>query len=194
MPEEAKSRREKIRRKANIYFFGKVVFNLFLIVLGAVVISLFLRQMQTRTAMVKQEENSRLALTEAVSMLEENEEDAEDFTRIFHDGNQDIVGDLIQLLSGGMYGTLADADAETRSAVFADIAQRSGVQYLFLMSMDSRIVLSSTPSLYGVNPAAVGYMTQENINEILKGTLKEYGSENPKFYERMQAQFARYNL
>ena len=45
-------------------------------------------------------------------MLEENEEDAEDFTRIFHDGNQDIVGDLIQLLSGGMYGTLADADAE----------------------------------------------------------------------------------
>ena len=130
MPEEAKSRREQIRRKANTYFFGKVVFNLFLIVLGAVAISLFLRQMQTRTAMVKQEENSRLALTEAVSMLEENEEDAEEFTRIFHDGNQDIVGDLIQLLSGGMYGTLADADAETRSAVFADIAQRSGVQYL----------------------------------------------------------------
>ena len=44
---------------------------------------------------------------------------------------------------------------------------------------------------------------QINIDDHINVTLykqaldacqKEYGSENPKFYERMQAQFARYNL
>ena len=176
---KGKRRRNEIRTRANTYFFGKVVFNLLLMVLGAVLIAAFLRQMQTRTSMYKQEENSALALSEAVKMLEENEEDAAEFTRIFHDSNQDVVDDLVQLFSSGLFESLATADSETRSAVFADIVERSGVQYLFLLSPDSKIVLSPEADLYGVNPAALGYMTQENVNEILKGTVDAAGSITP---------------
>ena len=155
------------------------MFNLLLMVLGAVLIALFLRQMQTRTAMFKQEENSALALSEAVSMLEENEKDAAEFTRIFHDGNQDVVDDLLQLFSSGLFETLTEVDNETRSAVFSDVVARSGVQYLFLLSPDSKIVLSPEPGLYDVNPAALGYMTQENVNAILRGTVEADGTITP---------------
>lgn len=59
-------------KKANSYFFGKMLFNYFLVLFGAVLIAIFLRQMQAQTALVKQEENSRLALEEAVTALEDN--------------------------------------------------------------------------------------------------------------------------
>ena len=184
----------EITRKANTYFFGKVAVNLVLVICGAVLIAMFLRQMQTRTALFKQEDNSRLALTEAVAMLEENEEDAQEFTRIFHDGNQDIVDDLNQLFSSGMFETLTDANTETRSEVFADIVERSGVDYLFMMSMDSKIVLSSSPQVYGKNPAALGYMTQENVNAILKGTLNSDGSITPVYVGNQYGSFYFYSI
>ena len=66
---------DRIRKKANTYFFSKVAFNVLLIVLGAVLIGLFLRQIQRSTALSKQRENSEIALQEAVTILEKNAED-----------------------------------------------------------------------------------------------------------------------
>ncbi len=57
------------RKKANRYFFAKVAFNAFLMILGAVLIALFLRQMQRQAALQKQEVNSQQALEEAVETL-----------------------------------------------------------------------------------------------------------------------------
>lgn len=146
-------------KKANSYFFGKMLFNFFLVLFGAVLIAIFLRQMQAQTALVKQEENSRLALEEAVTALEDNVQNADSLAAIFHDGNQDELDDMYQLFTSGMFESMADLDNKQRSEVFADMVERSGVQYLFLMTMDGRIVLSQSEAMYGINPASGSYMT-----------------------------------
>ncbi|MCQ2564043.1 MAG: mechanosensitive ion channel family protein [Mogibacterium sp.] len=170
---------EETRKKANRYFFTKVLVNLVLVIIGALFIALFMRQMQAKTALVKQEETSKLALDEAVMSLEKNEQDAGDLALIFHDSNQDVLGDMSRLFSSGLFESLADADNTERSAMFADMVERSGVQYLFLMSPDGKIALSPEASLYGVNPAARAYMTQENVNDILKGAKDSEGNVTP---------------
>ena len=166
-------------KKANSYFFGKMLFNFFLVLFGAVLIAIFLRQMQAQTALVKQEENSRLALEEAVTALEDNVQNADSLAAIFHDGNQDELDDMYQLFTSGMFESMADLDNKQRSEVFADMVERSGVQYLFLMTMDGRIVLSQSEAMYGINPASGSYMTQENINQTLKGTKAADGTITP---------------
>ena len=177
--EEKKTIDQETRKKANKYFFSKVLVNLLLIIIGAVFIAVFLRQMQAGAALAKQQESSKLALEEAIVSLDENAQNAETLAAIFHDGNQDVLDDMAQLFSSGLFDSLADADNKERSEVFADMVERSGVQYLFLMSADGKIVLSPEPSLYGVNPAARAYMTQENVNQILKGTLDPDGNVTP---------------
>ncbi|MBQ6388634.1 MAG: mechanosensitive ion channel family protein [Mogibacterium sp.] len=185
---------QETRKKANRYFFGKIGVNLLLIFLGAVFIAIFLRQMQSQTALTKQRENSELALTEAVKVLEENAENADTLTRIFHDSNQDVLDDMCQLFSSGLFVSMADMDNKTRSAVFGDMLQRSGVEYLFLMSMDGKIVLSQEPSIYGENPAARALMTQENVNDILKGTLQSDGTIKPVIVGNQYGRFYFYSM
>lgn len=50
---------EEVRKKANKYFFSKVAINALLMILGAVLIALFLTQMQRSTALYKQEISSK---------------------------------------------------------------------------------------------------------------------------------------
>lgn len=170
---------KEIRKKANIYFFSKVVFNAVLIVLGAVLIALFLRQMQHKTALTKQRENSEQALTEAVSILEKNAEDAAELTRVYHDANQDMLDDLKELLSSGLFDSLATADAATRSEVFADMVERSGVDYLFIMSDDGQVLLSPYEDYTGADLADMGLLTKDNVALLRRGTREEDGSVTP---------------
>ena len=170
---------KEIRKKANIYFFSKVVFNAVLIVLGAVLIALFLRQMQHKTALTKQRENSEQALTEAVSILEKNAEDAVELTRVYHDANQDMLDDLKELLSSGLFDSLATADAATRSEVFADMVERSGVDYLFIMSDDGQVLLSPYEDYTGADLADMGLLTKDNVALLRRGTREEDGTVTP---------------
>ena len=132
-----------IKKKANTYFFTKILINIFLIILGAVLIGVFLRQMQSQAALNKQEENSQRALEEAISILETNQEDVDELTRIFHDGNQDTVKDLYELMTSGLFDSLGEADTQTRSEVLAEVVERSGADYLFLMDTDGKIAMST---------------------------------------------------
>ena len=50
---------EEVRKKANKYFFSKVAINALLMILGAVLIALFLTQMQRSNALYKQEISSK---------------------------------------------------------------------------------------------------------------------------------------
>ena len=198
-PESAEAAGQKIfdqgtLKRANRYFFSKVAINVFLMILGAVLIAFFLRKMQADTALYKQQDSSRQALEEAVTILKENEENAKELTQVFHKGNQDVLEDMEELFSSGLFDSLAYADTATRSSVFADVVERSGVQYLFLMSMDSRIVLAPQEALYGINPSAMGLMTQENINEILKGTLKEDGTVAPVLIRNQYGSYYFYSM
>ena len=56
---------EEVRKKANKYFFSKVAINALLMILGAVLIALFLTQMQRGTALYKQQVSSKESLAEA---------------------------------------------------------------------------------------------------------------------------------
>ena len=168
-----------IRRKANTYFFSKVAINAFLVILGAVLIALFLQQLQHQTSIARQRENSLQALKEAVSILETNAGDAEELTQVFHDSNQDMLDNLNELLNSGLFKSLVTVDTEARSAVFQDVVDRSGVDYLFIMSGDGRVLLSPYPEYYNIDLRESGLLTAENLELLLKGTKQEDGSILP---------------
>lgn len=182
------------RKKANRYFFSKVVFNFFLIFLGSIIIGTLLTQMQAQTAIIKQQETSKLALQEAVAALESNQTNAEELTKIFHDSNQDVLDDMAQLFRSGLFESLGEASVKERSKVFGDIVDRSGVEYLFLMSPDGKIVLSREPVLYLENPAARALMTQENVNDLLKGTISEDGTISPVIIMNQYGKYYFYSI
>ena len=181
-------------KEANRHFLIKILFNAFLIFFGAIVIGTFLTQMQAQTALVKQQENSRLALEEAVSAMDSNVQNADVLSAIFHDGNQDELDDMCQLFSSGLFESMADVSNEERARIFGDMVERSGVKYLFLMSKDGRIVLSSSADLYGVNPASMSLMTQENINQLLKGTKAKDGTIKPVTIKNRYGTFYFYSM
>ena len=104
-------------RKANRYFFSKVVANVLLIVVGATLIGLFLRDIQRQASYYKQKQNSDLALTEVITTLSRNNKNAEDLTRIYHEGNQQVLNDIDLVLSNGMSEMLASTDNSVRSDV-----------------------------------------------------------------------------
>ena len=132
--------RRDVRRRANTYFFGKVLANALLLVIGVILISTFLRRVQESTAISRQLHNSEQSLAEAFSILEKNEEGAKELTRVFHDGNQDMADDLLELMNSGLFSSLVNSDHDAQAEVFTDIIDRSGVEDLFVMSTDGRIL------------------------------------------------------
>ena len=90
--------RNDIQKRANRHFYFKMAFNALLIICGAVFISMILRNMQYQTTLSKQRENSELALAEVVSSLDENARNTGAMSDLFHDGNQDMLDDLEDLL------------------------------------------------------------------------------------------------
>ncbi len=170
---------KETRKKANIYFFTKVLFNTFLIILGAVLIALFLRRMQYETAQFKQRESSEAALVEVIETLKENEQSVKELSYIYHDANQDMLDDLHRLLTSGLFDSLGTADNELRSRIFADIVERSGVDYLFIMSDNGTVLLSPYPEYYNVDLVHEKLLTRKNQNLLLRGTRSATGVITP---------------
>ncbi len=185
---------KEVRRKANTYFFSKVVINLLLMIIGAIVISVFLRRMQNDTALYKQEQNSRMALEEAVEMLSSNAEDAQDLTVIFHDSSQDMLTDLKELFETGLFQSLVNADDAERAEVFADIVERSGVNYLFLMGSDRKILIAPTLDFIGTDPVKSGMFTAANAEKLLEGTQMEDGTVVPVLQESIYGNYYFYSI
>ena len=171
--------RNKVRSKANIYFFSKVAVNILLIVLGAILISVFLRNMQNRTALSKQRENSAIALDTAAEILHRNEDNATSLTKIYHEGNQQILNDIDLLFSKGMFRSIIQNDDSVRSIIFTELASRVDLDYFLLMSTEGKVIIANDLSLVGMNPAVTGHMTQENVNRILRWSENEYGEITP---------------
>ncbi len=177
----AMSEHEQIRKKANTYFFSKVVFNTLLVIVGAFVISFFLRQMQDQTAIYRQRESSEQALNEVVEVLDANKGDVEQLAMIFHHGNQYVVEDLRELLTSGMFDYLITATEEERTAVFNDIIGRSGVDYLFIIDRDGRILLSPQAGYTGMNLLEGGLFTRTQVEQLVWGTMHRKGVIEPVY-------------
>ena len=172
-PEPAGPQNADVLRRANTYFFAKVIFNLLLIVLGAVFIAVFLRGMQNDSALYKQRESSVQSLTEAVEILQANADDAAYLTAIYHENNQEMLDDLRDLLEGGLFANLQYADTEARAEVFADINDRSGVDYLFIIDDAGTVLIAADTYNFGVNLVDVGLITREDLAHLVAGTESE---------------------
>ena len=192
VPEELKQN-PRIRKSANVYFVGKVVFNFLLIVVGAVLIGLFLRTMQTQTAIYKQEENSRRALEEAVSILESNLEDAEGLSAVYHASNQAMLANLCELFKSGIYNDLVNADNATRARVFGDMVSRSGVDYLFVIDNRGTVLMAANESYFGVSLIDVGMFTWADLTKLVGGTQNEEGDVEPVLVDNQYGYFYFYS-
>ena len=170
---------EEVRKKANKYFFSKVAINALLMILGAVLIALFLTQMQRSTALYNQEISSKESLTEVIEVLESHSKNAEELITVFHDCNQDKADDLRELFTSGVFDSLAEADKNERTEVFRDVVERSGVDYLFIMSEKGDVLMSPDNRLTGKNLVDIGMLTKENLVVVAKGTAKESGEITP---------------
>ena len=170
---------DETRKKANFYFFSKVWFNFLLIVIGTIILSVFLSDIHSRSQLSKQEKNSRLALTAAAEILERNKNNAEVLTKVYHEGNQKTLDDINLLLSEGLFQSMMDSDDTVRTDIFQNLASRVGLDYLFLMSMDGKILMSHDKALRNINPAVNGYLTQENVNKLLRFTFSRKGTVTP---------------
>ncbi len=186
-------RTESIQRKANAYFFTKVVINLLLIVLGGLGITMFLNGMQNRTALAKQKESNALALNEAVSILERNEENADTLTEIYHEGNWKILDDVELLFSKGLFDAMESKDSTIWADVFSDIVSRTNAKYLFLLNPDGTIAFADNAELAGINPAATGHLTQENVNKLLEGCVRADGAIEPILVKNQYGTFYFYS-
>ena len=173
----------------NTYVLSKVIINLALIILGAVVLTVFLRNVQTKSSLAKQQRNNELALSEVVAILEKNEDSSSALRDIYHEGNWKSLDEIELLLNKGMFDSIVKNDNTVRSEVFASLAERAGLPYLYLLSMDGSVVISPDASMQGLNPAVRGYLTQENINHLLNWCLDEQGNAVPV---RVENQYGTY--
>ncbi|MBR5049664.1 MAG: mechanosensitive ion channel family protein [Erysipelotrichaceae bacterium] len=166
---------EKKQSRLNTYVLSKGIINLSLIILGTVLLTVFLRNVQTKSSLYKQQKNNELALSEVVTILEKNTDSAEALTDIYHEGNWKSLDEIDLLLSKGMFESIATDDDTVRSEVFATLAERAGLPYLYLLDMDGIVVISPDASMKGLNPAVRGYLTQENLNHLLNWCLDDTG-------------------
>ncbi|MBQ1826418.1 MAG: mechanosensitive ion channel family protein [Erysipelotrichaceae bacterium] len=161
-PEKTKKRlrsRQLIRRLSS---------TLILIAVGTVLISIFLGTVQARSALKKQQDNNSLALNEVVTILNKNKAYTDSLVDTYDDGNWKMLDDIRALFSNGLFENILKNDASVRSQIFQELSSSSGVSYLYLLDMDGKIVMCADQQLYGINPAVRGYLTQENINDLLK--------------------------
>ncbi|MBQ6654480.1 MAG: mechanosensitive ion channel family protein [Erysipelotrichaceae bacterium] len=184
---------EKKHGRLNTYVLSKVIINLALIVLGALLLTVFLRNVQTRSSLSKQQKNNELALSEVVTILEKNAESSAALTDIYHEGNWKCLDEIDLLLSKGMFESIIKDDDTVRSEVFATLAERAGLPYLYLLSMDGTIVISPDASMRGVSPAVRGDLTQENINHLLNWCLYADGKAVPVRVENRYGTFYFYS-
>ena len=161
---------EKTRRRANSYFFTKLGFYVFFLVIGLLLIGMFLYNLQSEAGLKNQRENSTQALSEAAAIIEKNAENAVTLTQVYHEGNRMSLEDIRTALSGGLFSSLAGTEDYVHAMVFTELRKAAGTDCLFLLSSDGKIVMSEDVSQVGLNPAATNLMTQENENSLLKGT------------------------
>ena len=173
------SEQREIQKKANQYFFSKVIIDALLIIIGAVLISAFLRSMQHESALYKQRKSSEETLNETVEILTENSNEIVNLTAIFHDSNQDMLDDLRELLQSGLFDDLAAADNSARAEAFRGICERSGVDYLFVADSSGKVLVSPQRWHIGKSMKNAGMISEENTEAVLRGTKQDDGTVTP---------------
>ena len=116
----------KTQGKKRTFIMSKIMVNLLLIVAGAILSAVILGVVQTRASWKKQQENSELALSEVVSILQKNADNAADLTEIYHNGIPvcGVINDL------GTYEVEAyNSDVEDAVKTVTDVLKNKGIEF-----------------------------------------------------------------
>ena len=171
--------RNDIQKRANRHFYIKMLINTLLVICGAVFISVLLQHMQYETTLSKQRKNSELALTEVVSSLDENARNTRSMSMLFHDGNQDMLDDLENLLLKNASDSLSVAGSESRNEIFQDLAELADLDYLYLLGSDGRVIDSHLSKDDEKTLPDISLMPRESLDKLLEGTRLPDSSVTP---------------
>ena len=79
------------KKKGKFILSYKIAIYLLPIVVGAILIALILGNVQRNASLKKQRDNNNLALSEVTTLLDKNTVNSDDLTKIFHEGNWQIL-------------------------------------------------------------------------------------------------------
>ena len=187
------ARADHIVQKANAYFFTKVGFNLLMMIFGAILISLFLYNVQSDAAQTKQRESNVLALEEAVSILTRNSENADTLAGVYHDGHWELLDNIEILLSGGMFDQIVSSEPEVQNQILSELSSGLNLRYLMLLNPDGTVLFSDHENYRGLNPAVTGDVTQENLNKILAECIRSDEAVEPVLVKNRYGTFYFYS-
>lgn len=170
---------DETRKKANRYFISKMVLNACLVVLGAIVITVVLGNLQHMASIARQHESSSATLNETVKLLESNVEKTDSATQLFHDCNQDILADLEMLISG----SASEQGAEASSGLSGIVAERYdlGINNIYILSNKGNVLFTSNEDLKGNNIVDAGVLSEENYRQVAQGSVNSEGVVEPAF-------------
>lgn len=159
------------------YIVRKTVINIAIIIIGALVMFGVLKNIEYSSARQRQINDSREVLQQVTDVIENNAADAEDLTSLYHDNNRATLSDLRHLLTSGLFNDLSSATSEERTQIFAEIVDKSGVDYLFIMDENGRMLLSPYEQWEGQNLVDAGRMYPENLTILTDDSGKRIASE-----------------
>ena len=111
------------------HFRKKTAAALALIVIGAVFIVMFLRNMQVFTLIERQQEINETAIEAIIERIEANWDNADELIRSYHKGNQAVLDDIDTLLSKGLSERVSFSDRSAASGAFADLLSGLGKSF-----------------------------------------------------------------
>ncbi len=169
---------DETRIKANRYFISKMVLNACLVVLGAIIITSVLGNLQHMASIARQRESSSFTLNETAKLLKTNVGKTEDAKQLFHDCNQDILEDIELLIAGNAFSQ----DAEGSGADLSEISEDRydlGINNIYILSKKGNVLFTSDESLSGKNIVDAGVLSEENYGQLTKGTVNSDGVVEP---------------
>ncbi len=191
--EEEKGDGEDKRVKQRVLILSKIVVSLAMILVGTIIVGFILNTVQTRASLNKQKDNNRLALSEVVSILDKNKGYSDTLAKTYHEGNIQLLEDMKVIFTNGLFDKMVSEDSTIQSQIFDELASSAGVSYLYLLSTDGHIVMSTLKDLVGRNPATTEHMTQENLNKILENAGDQGANADPVLVKNQHGTFYFYS-
>ena len=183
-----------ILEKANRHFLYKIAMNAALFVLGSALVIFLLTAIQQKSELKKQREYCELTLSDTVALLDVNRAAVVELTQVYHEDNQDMVEALSRYVLSQIAGSLAASDDQARAEMFQAVAKRTGIEYLFLLTPEGTVAISTEAGHYGIDPIAKGLLSESNLETLIQGTQRVDGLVIPVVESNQYGKFYFYSV
>ena len=150
----------------NRYYLFKILFNIILLIAGAVGVALLLGHIQNTASEERQRAESEQSLSGAIMVLENNAKDATELTSLFHSSNESTLLDLSGLLDAGMLDELGAMSREEAAVAWEDLMESAGVDYMFIMTHAGKLMMAPETGLFYQNLVSMDLLSEENLSGL----------------------------